>query len=335
MSESIDKTGDMVWWLAFCLFLSYLVTYFAAFKGLKSIGAAVYFTVLAPYVILTIFLIRGVTLEGAGEGLKYLFKPDISKLGDVQVWVDAANQILFSSGVSFGPLMYYGTARRPDEKILRPSYLVPIMNSATSLYAALGMFSFLGHVSHVLNIPVDQVSTSGLDLAFVAYPGMINMLAGSNFWALIFFMMLVTLGIDSVFGFLDHILNYFRDMFPIIKDMPYEVYTAIFCFFSFMCSLIFVLESGLHTFALFDTYACSISLFTCILFELALIPWVFGMDKLNILLKERTGETIPKFVIIFVKFIIPLYITAIYILAWINEFKKDGDEERDIPYSYG
>jgi SNF family Na+-dependent transporter len=147
MSPGIEKTGGLVWWLVFCLFLSYLATYFAAFKGLKSIGNAVYFTVLMPYVILTIFLIRGVTLPGAGEGLKYLFKPDFSKLWNINVWVDAVQQILFSSGVSYGPLMYYGTARKPDEKILKASYLVPMMNSATSLYAALGMFAFLGHVA--------------------------------------------------------------------------------------------------------------------------------------------------------------------------------------------
>ena len=68
--------------------------------------------------------------------------------------------------------------------------------------------------------------------------------------------------------------------------------------------------------------------------ELALIPWVFGMDKLNILLKERTGETIPKFVIIFVKFVIPIYILAIYILSFVDEFKKDGDDERTMNYGF-
>ena len=335
MSKGIEHTGGLVWWLVFCLFLSYLATYFAAFKGLKSIGNAVYFTVLMPYVILTIFLIRGVTLPGAGEGLKYLFKPDLSKLGDIQVWVDAAIQIQFSSGVAFGPLMYYGTARKPDEKILRASYMVPIMNSATSLYAALGMFAFVGYVANELNLPIDKVSTSGLDLAFVAYPGMINMLAGSNFWAIIFFMMLVTLGIDSVFGFFDHILNYFNDMFDITSKMRYEYYVAIFTFVSFLCSLIFVLESGLYTFALFDTYSCSISLLTCLIVELILIPWVFGIDKLAALLEVRTKEVMPKFVKIFVKFVIPVYIIAIYILSWVKEFQKDSKSEEDNGMPYG
>lgn len=163
------------------------------------------------------------------------------------------------------------------------------------------------------------------------------MLAGSNFWAIIFFMMLVTLGIDSVFGFVDHIVNFMIDQFPAIRQkMSYEAFTALFLTFSFLCSCIFVLESGLYTFALFDTYSCYISLFTCILIELALIPWVFGIDKLSTLLEARTGEVIPKFVRIFVKYLIPIYIFAIYIMAWVREFQKDAqsDEDNGMPYGF-
>ena len=39
---------------------------------------AIYFTALFPYLVLTIFLIRGLTLPGAVEGLIYLFTPDVS-----------------------------------------------------------------------------------------------------------------------------------------------------------------------------------------------------------------------------------------------------------------
>ena len=42
-----------------------------------------------------------------------------------------------------------------------------------------------------------------MDLAFVAYPGLLGTLDGANVWAVIFFMMLVTLGVDSVFATVD------------------------------------------------------------------------------------------------------------------------------------
>lgn len=49
------------------------------------LSQVVYFTALFPYVILTVLLIRGVTLDGAAEGIKFYLEPDFSRLGDPQV----------------------------------------------------------------------------------------------------------------------------------------------------------------------------------------------------------------------------------------------------------
>jgi SNF family Na+-dependent transporter len=93
------------------MFISYVLIYFSAWKGVKSTGKMVWVTCTLPYVILTILLIKGLTLEGSGAGLRYLVIPDWKKVGNIDVWQSAAIQILFSSGVAFGPLIYYGGAR--------------------------------------------------------------------------------------------------------------------------------------------------------------------------------------------------------------------------------
>jgi SNF family Na+-dependent transporter len=44
-----------------------------------------YFTATSPYILMLILLIRGATLDGADEGLKFYLLPDWSKLAEPQV----------------------------------------------------------------------------------------------------------------------------------------------------------------------------------------------------------------------------------------------------------
>lgn len=110
-TDSIDESGGLVPIIVIALFLSYVLVYFSIWKGVESSGKVVYVTALLPYFLLIIMLLRGLTLEGSGSGLYYLFYPDWSKLGNFKVWRDGVNQVIFSSGIAFGPLVYYSSCR--------------------------------------------------------------------------------------------------------------------------------------------------------------------------------------------------------------------------------
>ncbi len=69
----------------------------------------VWFTALFPYVVLTILMVRGLFLNGSMKGIEYYIRPDLSKLNDASVWVDAASQTFFSLGPGFGVLMAFAS----------------------------------------------------------------------------------------------------------------------------------------------------------------------------------------------------------------------------------
>ncbi len=90
-SSGIDESGNMIWQLVVSLFVAWLIVYAMVVKGIKVSGKLVYFTAIFPYVVLLILGIRGWMLPGARKGIEFYIKPDISRLSDVGVWLDAAS----------------------------------------------------------------------------------------------------------------------------------------------------------------------------------------------------------------------------------------------------
>ena len=105
--------------------------------------------------------------------------------------------------------MFFSTMRKKDESVMKPAIWLPIINSGTSLFAGCAVFTFLGHASKVLEVPMSEIPTSGSELAFVAYPALITLFRSSNVWAVLFFFMLMCIGIDSVITIVDLNVCYF------------------------------------------------------------------------------------------------------------------------------
>lgn len=82
-------------------------------------------------------------------------------------------------------------------KFYRDAILTSVINSCTSFIAGFVIFSVLGYMAYASGKDVKDVATEGPGLVFVVYPAAIATMPGSTFWALIFFMMLLTLGLDS------------------------------------------------------------------------------------------------------------------------------------------
>ncbi|XP_075868226.1 inactive sodium-dependent neutral amino acid transporter B(0)AT3 [Nelusetta ayraudi] len=144
ISDDIEKSGSLQWWVVVCLGCSWCIIFACFIKGIDSMGKAVYVTATFPYLVLTIFLVRGLTLPGATDGLQYLFTPKWEVLKNPQVWLDAATQIFFSLSVAFGGLIAFSSYNPEKNNCERDALIVGVINSATSLYASISVFSILG-----------------------------------------------------------------------------------------------------------------------------------------------------------------------------------------------
>ena len=86
-------------------------------------------------------------MEGAQEGVEYLFNPDWDIVKDPNIWAKAAGQILFSLSVGFGGQLVLASYNNFKNNTLRDSLLIGLCNSLTSLYAGIVVFLILGFLA--------------------------------------------------------------------------------------------------------------------------------------------------------------------------------------------
>lgn len=143
-STAIDISGGMQWWMVLALVAAWTLLYVCTIRGIETTGKAVYITSTLPYLVLTIFLIRGLTLKGSVEGIKFLFTPDVNELMNPQTWLDAGAQVFYSFSLAFGGLISFSSYNSIHNNCEQDAVLISLINGCTSVYSATVIYSIIG-----------------------------------------------------------------------------------------------------------------------------------------------------------------------------------------------
>ncbi|XP_041837048.1 sodium- and chloride-dependent neutral and basic amino acid transporter B(0+) [Melanotaenia boesemani] len=280
-SSGLDETGSVVWHLALCLLLSSIIVCAALIRGIKSSGKVVYFTATFPYVVIFILLVRGVTLEGAKDGLNYYIgsQSNLTKLTEAQVWKDAATQTFYSLSIGWGGLMTLASYNNFHNNVFKDSFVVTLTNAGTSVLAGFAIFSILGHMAHIYKIPVQNVVKEGFGLAFIAYPDALSKLPISPLWSILFFFMLLTVGLDSQFAGIEVLTTCLHDAFPKTFKSKRALLTITTCSILYLLGLPCVTRAGIYWVTLMDQFVASWVLLFLVLLEIIGVSFIYGGNR--------------------------------------------------------
>lgn len=224
--------------LSFYLFVAWALVFLVMVRGVKSSGKASYFLALFPYVVLITLLIRAVTLDGAIDGIKFFLTPQWDQLLTPKVWRKAVEQCFFSLGVANGPIFMFSSYNRFDHNIYRDAAIVSVMDTFTSLLAGVTVFGILGSLAANVGKPIEKVIKSGAGLAFISYPDAIAKFEHvPQLFSVLFFVMLLTLGIGSCVGMHAAAVTAVWDHFP---KQKYWKFVLGGCIIGFLSGLVYV-----------------------------------------------------------------------------------------------
>lgn len=312
ISAGIDDMGPVQTKLFVCLIVAWIGIFFCVFKGIKSSGKVVLVSAVAPFFILGVFLIRGVTLEGATKGLAFYFIPDWSKVLRFEVWQKAAQQVFFSLSVSQGVIICIGGYNDFHNTLYQDVYLIALADLMVSFVAGIVVFSVLGNLATNLGSEVSEVAAGGFALAFIAYPEAVTHISFPNFWSMAFFLMLFFLALDSEFALVEGVLTPLKDAFPVLQGRLTLLAFAI-CLLEFLLGISMTTRGGMYIINLLDSSIGEKMLFVIAVFESISLTLLYGVGRLAVdteFMLGRVSGTAMKFCL---QFVCPIVLSGLLV----------------------
>ncbi|XP_061910202.1 sodium-dependent neutral amino acid transporter SLC6A17 [Entelurus aequoreus] len=349
ITSSIDDTGGLNWKMTLSLLIAWILVCLAVIKGIQSSGKVMYFSSLFPYVVLFCFLVRGLFLRGAVDGIAHMFTPKLEKMLEPQVWREAATQVFFALGLGFGGVIAFSSYNKRDNNCHFDAALVSIINFVTSILATLVVFAVLGFKANIMNekcvienaekilmylntsvlskelipshinfshlttqdyaemygviktVKEENFAQLGLDpclledelnksvqgtgLAFIAFTEAMTHFPASPFWSVMFFFMLINLGLGSMIGTMTGITTPILDAFKVRK----EILCVVCCVIAFLLGLLFVQRSGNYFVTMFDDYSAGLPLTVVVILENISVAWIYGTKRFMQDLEDMLG----------------------------------------------
>jgi NSS family neurotransmitter:Na+ symporter len=216
-------------------------------------------------------VIRALTLDGAASGLDALFSPNWSELTNGSVWVAAYGQIFFSLSIGFGIMITYASylGRRAD--LTGSAMVAGFANSSFEILAGIGVFATLGYLATAAGVPVGEVATAGIGLAFVAFPAVISEMPLGGLFGVLFFSSLVIAGLSSLISIVQVVVSAVQDRTG-MRRMPAVL--GIGGLVALVSILLFPTDDGLFLLDASDHFINQYGIALAALVSLVVIAWL-------------------------------------------------------------
>ena len=309
-SDSLSGIFTIVPWVFISVFLVWLSSWAIVQKDLNE-GIGKVSKILLPVLVLIVIVIVAfsLTLPGASIGYTQIFTPDWSALTNLNVWLAAFGQIVFSLSLGMSIALTYASYLPEDSKLTDNALIVAFSNSGFEVFNAIGIFSILGFMTLTSGIPFNELVTEGTGLAFVVFPKVFNVMGP---WASVigplFFLCILFAGLTSLIALLEVASFAISEKFGFSRRKS----ATLVCVVGFCISCLFATAAGSYLLGIFDAFLNNFALLFGVFLECIIFGWIYNFDELVEVLNSHSSIQMDPFWKIIIKYILPICIFVLW-----------------------
>lgn len=278
--------GNIPILMVICLAIAWIAIYVCIKDGASSVSKVVKYTVFIPVLLLLVLAIRGFTMENTGAAMSALFVPKWEAMADPGLWVDAVGQAFYSLSVMMAIMLAYGSFLDKKSNIVEDAVIIAISDFLISVLAGIVLFTTM----YGCGMTTDDMSASGISTAFMIYPMAIVKLSNLGWlnaiFGFVFYMMLITLAIDSAFSIVEGISASISDKFGISKKKT----TKAIVLAAAAISVVYITGAGLGWLDIVDNWTNQYLLIIVGVMECILVGWFFKPGKVLAEINKNTKK---------------------------------------------
>ena len=281
-------------------------------KGILTISKI---SLILSFVLLIGMLLFALQLPGSRTGIMALFNPNWSVLLDLNVWIAAFGQLIFSYGLGYAIASTYSSYLGDNAKLIDNAWIIVLVSLVFEVLVSVLLFAIMGYMALGRNIPITSLVSDGFSLIFVVFPNVFNIMDPWVYMVAPAFFLLILVGsLSTVLALIEPLSNAISEKFGWTRDRAVRQLVLVGLFLSF----IFATGMGEYLLRITDSFITQFAIILGVLLEIIVLGWVYDIEDIRSVLNGNSYIKVDKSWVITIKFILPIILTIIWILGVYN-----------------
>lgn len=290
----------------------------------EGIGRASKILIPLLFGIMALIIIFALMLPGAGIGISALMNPDWQMLFNVNIWLAAFSQIIFSLSLGESISLTYASYLPEGSRLTDNVLIVVFANCAFEVFTSFGIFSILGYMSYTSGTPIVQLVSQGTGLVFVVFPMIFNIMGPiGRIIAPLLFVAILFAGISSAVAVFEPMINSSVHKLNWSRKKTVTVWSIVGC----IISVLFTTGISSYLVGIVDSFVTEFFILFLIVLQCIIFTWFYDVEEVIPILNENDRVKVGKTWLFVLKYILPAFLLIMWangvyhLLLNVNEFE--------------